>query len=320
MIRVLFFVLASVTFLAIGADTRAETVKALHLAPGQMTTVNIQDLLPGASGKLKVTRAPSDIYISQTTDSITFHPLAVQNGWRRVIVQIGDDPINTARLEFAIGMPVENVSNEMYATIGAILFQLFVIAVFLEIALTLVFKSRFYINTLDDVVGGKTVISLIVSVIVVWAFGLNLFSNLITAITDTAVDGTVPRMVSFGVTALVIAGGSGSVYMLYTRLGVRPRPTAGQSGALVQGQGTMIVKLVRAQADPKADVQLMLGEDFIGTIRSSDHTLGGPKGIPVNAGAYVLTLKGSDAQGTPIEVKRNIGIETGKREEIDVTL
>lgn len=211
-------------------------------------------------------------------------------------------------------------ADALYTAIGALLFQLLAIAIFVEIALTFLFKSRLYLTYLDNFIGGKTTISIIFGVLVVWAFELDFFSQLVVIVRGTAPEGSVPSFVSGIITALIIAGGSSTVYEIYKRFGVRPGRGTGFSGGMLQGQGVLHLTVTRRDIPRTEKIYVELDGEYIGAIEPNEDKLFGDKGKSVNAGAYELRVRANTADGQSAEAKRQIAVDPAKTTVEAITL
>jgi hypothetical protein len=304
-------------FSAFEAD--AEKVIAEHVISGELVTTDVSNLYESVTGDIELLLKPSDVWTRVVGKTIEFHPLELRNGTRRVVARIGDSPDNELRIEYVVGRPAKSASNKMYGEIATILFQLLAIAIFVEIALTFLFKSRLYQNKFDARVGWKTIISIVAAFIVVLAFKLDLFSQFVETVRGTTVDDDLfPWVVSSFITALVIAGGSSSVYQLYTRLGIRPRFTTDQSGAKLRGLGYLKVEVERKNAIEIEPISVELDDDLLGQIEPEKFKFGGEKGLLVDSGTYKLKLKSNNASGEPTEIARNVVITPNKTTSVKV--
>ncbi|MGH6880777.1 MAG: hypothetical protein ACREFM_07655, partial [Hypericibacter sp.] len=107
--------------------------------------------------------------------------------------------------------------TEIYTKSLAALTVLFVVAVLLENAFSVLFNWRVFLAYFDRR-GVKTIIMVIVSLIIVNAFSLDVMASLLSAyMKDPVSSGPVSKFV----TALILAGGSAGVYNIMYALGYR---------------------------------------------------------------------------------------------------
>ena len=111
-----------------------------------------------------------------------------------------------------------------YASAFKILVQLFLVAVLLEQALSAVFNWRPFLENFNAR-GVKTVISVVVAYLVVHAFRLDFFRDLVNAYTQ---EGITSDFASEFLTAMILAGGSSGVNNLLIALGFRSMRSADQ--------------------------------------------------------------------------------------------
>lgn len=212
-------------------------------------------------------------------------------------------------MDIVVGEPNIAATDIVYERLGELLFTLLIIAIFLEIALTFVFKTRFWLTTLEHRTGLKTAVGFAVSLAVAVFFDLNIFGEVIEAVQRRTYSDAIPRMLSYGVTALLLAGGSGTIYKLYQALNIRP-PTdgAGVSGAALKGRGYLRIKVTRASASATEPIQVVLDDEMIGQIPGGEVDFPPADHLPVKAGAYTLTLASNDANGAKVEKAVSVGL------------
>ncbi len=102
---------------------------------------------------------------------------------------------------------------------GRVLFVFLVLSVVFEVALTPIFNWRMFMAHFEGK-GYKTPITVVLAFIVFWGYGLDIISELLTALgkpTGKSVGGQI-------LTALLIAGGSSGVFQIFTKLKIRMDP------------------------------------------------------------------------------------------------
>ncbi|WP_118134701.1 hypothetical protein [Oceanicella sp. SM1341] len=201
------------------------------------------------------------------------------------------------------------------AEAGQALVLLFVLALLLESALTLLFDWRVFLAYFDRK-GWKTPIAVAVAGLMVWVFGLDIVASLISAYSAAPLES---GPVSGTLTALVLAGGSAGVNRLMRGLGFRASDRAAEvapdpgTRAWVsvrvsrrQAKGPVAVTVTRAPAgtpEPAA-IAGTLGARPPGLrqlmFRAPDR-FPGNGGYAVEAGpVYQIGVQGEDASGTPL--------------------
>jgi hypothetical protein len=316
-LRPFFICLAVITAVWLPSQPRAEQVVAELIAPGASLQLDLEerffpDLDLPESAEIRVLQHPTHGTLSMNRSFATYIAPGDYAGLDRFAVQLGTDPESVLRMELIVGQP-ELIESEFYAELGRLLFVLLIVAIFLEIALTVVFKNRLF-EQLDAIPGIKTLIAIGFSAVVVVVFRLNIFGDVVTALQGETYAGMVPTFVSYAVTSLIVAGGSTTVYMLYTRVGLRP-PSTG-SGAALRGDGRLLVEVNRVSIAETEPVQVELDGDLIGRIEAGEVRFGGATGRVIGAGSYALRLTSNDKTGQPLDVTRNIGIEPGKTTDL----
>ena len=110
--------------------------------------------------------------------------------------------------------------------VAPVLFVLLVLSVVFEVALTPIFKWRVFLTHFEGK-GVKTPVTVLLALLVFWAYDLDVIRDLLVALGYAAKK-------TFGgqlLTALVIAGGSDGVLRIFTRLKIRD-PEARRAKAL----------------------------------------------------------------------------------------
>ena len=110
------------------------------------------------------------------------------------------------------------LDEESAQRIGSILIVFLVLSVVFEMALTPIFKWSVFIEHFEGR-GFKTPIVVLLALAVFWRFELDIFRDVLNAMTvDSNIEITWWGRI---LTALLIAGGSGSVYDIFKKLGIR---------------------------------------------------------------------------------------------------
>jgi hypothetical protein len=124
----------------------------------------------------------------------------------------------------AASNPLTLDNDQIYRKSLAALTMLFVIAVLLENALSVIFNWRVFLAYFS-VRGAKTIIMIFISWLIVNAFGLDVMASLIAAYKSSpnapVNPASISGPVSLFVTALIVAGGSSGVNKIMTALGFR---------------------------------------------------------------------------------------------------
>ncbi|UWQ84655.1 hypothetical protein [Leisingera caerulea] len=189
--------------------------------------------------------------------------------------------------------------------------KLLIVAIFLEIALTTVFYTRLWREKFEQLSGAKTLVAIILSGILVCTFDLNVFLEMMAVVQEETYDTKAQSWISYLVTTLIVAGGSGTVYQLYVRLRIRVPALGGgeNSGVALTGTGSLTINFTRRDVVKNTSVAVTLNDEFVGNIVSDEPTLALDS---VNAGSYVLALTGHNMTGKVVTAKRVVGIEPDK--------
>ena len=226
------------------------------------------------------------------------------------------------------------LSDAVYSTSISALTVLFVMAVVLESAFAVIFNWRIFLAYFSTK-GVKTIVMVVVSLILVYAFNLDVVASLIAAYRLPAASGApldtslfateaakVSGTVSKVTTALVLAGGSAGVHNLMYALGFRSNREAEIEPTPPQDEAWVAVKVKRVNAVGQVQVvvskvdTMPQGVDtppaIAGSIgfsrpRLSDLLLRNIDRFPQNGGyvvkpnePYRILVEGADKNGTTI--------------------
>ncbi|MXY33130.1 MAG: hypothetical protein F4Y60_03380 [Boseongicola sp. SB0664_bin_43] len=110
--------------------------------------------------------------------------------------------------------------NVNWEQIGDILVLLFVISVVFETALTPIFNWRVFARHFEGK-GVKTPITVLLALALLWGYDIDIFKHVIDAFAE---EGAVPSSSTFVgriITALLVAGGSGAIFNIFSKIGLR---------------------------------------------------------------------------------------------------
>ena len=135
--------------------------------------------------------------------------------------------------------------------IGEILVLLFVISIVFETALTPIFNWRFFAKHFEGK-GVKTPVTILAAVALLWSYDIDIFKHIIDAFaaakgTAAANDGS--NFVGRIMTGLLVAGGSGAIFNIFTKIGLRNPQQLAAKAAAARGQA---VPTPAPQAPPAA--------------------------------------------------------------------
>lgn len=105
-------------------------------------------------------------------------------------------------------------------SIGNIIGMLLVLSVLFEQALTPIFNWRIFAEKFEGK-GVKTPFTLILAFLLFWNFDLNIFKEVMLAFGKKVEPGKLGTFMGCAITSFLIAGGSGGIFNLYTKLNIR---------------------------------------------------------------------------------------------------
>ena len=197
-------------------------------------------------------------------------------------------------------------SADQIAAASIVLFKVLVLAVILELALHRIFDNRWFIRLFEGR-GLKSIVTVAGALVLVQTFAIDLTADLVNIFEDS----TKHQADSFGkfLTALIIAGGSSTVFRLYRAIGIRP-PFAAEGDSGVErrdfGRVRFIVKSgaaagVRQSVDVFVDNELIRSMPIVQGVAST-------RFIPVETGDHAFSVGISPAYPGDPKWERNLSL------------
>lgn len=150
--------------------------------------------------------------------------------------------------------------NVNWEQIGEILVLLFVISVVFETALTPIFNWRVFARFCEGK-GVKTPLTVIAAVALLWNYDIDIFRHIIDAFADAGGgEGAESKSTFLGriITGLLVAGGSGAVFNIFTKLKLRDpgklaekAQTAREEAEATKAREEAAAKKAREEAEAK---------------------------------------------------------------------
>ncbi len=265
------------------------TLFLLGIANGEVSTKNVVNKY---NHVIKVNQTLTIDDLNGNVESIDVHPIngegkAALDGDIKIVtytpaknflgndfvglsVKESDGKISKADINIKVEGTLEEVlSADQIGKIGLILFQALVMAIILELALHRIFDSRFYFMRFEGR-GFKFPISLVAALCVLIPLKFDLVSKLLGTILPPAGHSIWPFW-GYLLSALIISGGSSTVFRLYRKLGLRVPvgDLAGEEGAET-GWTRISIQVVRGNVSDKP-LNVLVGGFFHGTIPADKH-------------------------------------------------
>lgn len=225
-------------------------------------------------------------------------------------------PVRVAKPIDGVGPSPQGGTDGNFAAAFTVLIQLFLVAVLLEQALSVIFNWRPFLQNFDAR-GVKTIVSVLVAWFVVDRFALDFVKDLVNVY---AVDKIPSEFPTRFLSALILAGGSSGVNNLLVSLGFRSMRSAEQIAPKPPPKEAWIaVRLVRDKA--VGPVVASIGPEgttlpVAGMIEGSSRkngllryflvdrgrfpVVGGHSLTPEDGKRYVVQLDGFDEKGAPL--------------------
>ncbi|ANL87883.1 hypothetical protein [Rhizobium phaseoli] len=185
---------------------------------------------------------------------------------------------STTALAQAESRPI-GLSEAVYSTSLSALTVLFVTAVILESAFSVIFNWRIFLSYFSSS-GVKTIVMVVVSLVVVYVFNLDIVASLVAAYKLPAGTGTPVDTSAFAadveqisgptsslITALVLAGGSAGVNNLLSALGFRSNRESKTEPAPPSDEAWVAVKVSRVNAKGLVHVSVWQSDLPTGDVR-----------------------------------------------------
>ncbi len=200
--------------------------------------------------------------------------------------------------------------------------KVFIIAVLVEVALSIVFRWRIFLRYLNDK-GWKVPISFFVSLIIVTTHKIDLPGEVVYAM--DGLSGPIPPTgIGQIISALIIAGGSASVNSVFQRLGWR-NPL--EQNQIAQEERYRTGTLLRINVDRKNDgetkgrnLTVKLDGTVIGMISDTEHEFGGSEGYMIKSGKHTVEIVWVNRSGHERHESKSITIAKGANAIVDFSL
>ena len=271
----------------------------------------------------KVTTRPlhGNVFRPEGQELLFYQPDAGFQGFDRFTVsgEVNNVPVEKT-VHITVGQSFYSETNVVYEKVADQLFALAIVAIFLEMALSAIFRNRAF-QKANLFPGIKTIISFAVALLIVFSFDFNIFREVRQALRKTAtMEGALPTCVSAVITALLLAGGTSTVFFLYTKLKIRNPFASGVGGPGLVGSGTLKIKVVRgANIKDTEPVSILLDDNLLAVRQGGQSIFGDDKDYQLEAGSYTIKAKANDKTGNPSEISRLIAIEPDKPTEMELT-
>ena len=130
--------------------------------------------------------------------------------------------------------------NVDWEQIGNILALLFVISIVFETALTPIFNWRVFAKFCEGK-GVKTPITVAAAVALLWGYDIDIFKHVVDAFANTGSTESSSNFIGRIMTGLLVAGGSGAIFNIFTKLGLRDPAKLAAKAAEARNQDTPTV-------------------------------------------------------------------------------
>ena len=147
--------------------------------------------------------------------------------------------------EGELGGEKVNGLNVNWEHIADVLALLFVISVVFETALTPIFNWRVFARHCEGK-GFKTPITIVAAVVLLWSYDIDIFRHIIEAFSSADPNASQAESVSnvLGrlMTGFLVAGGSGAIFNIFTKLGLRNPEQLAAKAAQAREQAQKVQK------------------------------------------------------------------------------
>ena len=201
--------------------------------------------------------------------------------------------------------------NTTYEHIIDALVKIFILAVLIEIALSVVFQWRLFLRHAEGK-GLKVPISFIISLVIVIAHQIDLPGEVVSAFGDTPTKG---KVIGYLISALIIAGGSSSVNSIFESLGWRnplsQKIKAEQEQQKIQGR--LLLQVTRPAGGTSENQLLMVNIDgkTVGTIPPGQNSFGDQNGHVVVPGRHRIDVSWMDQGGNEQTARALVVVPVG---------
>ncbi len=204
--------------------------------------------------------------------------------------------------------------NGTYQMIINMLVMIFILAVLIEVALSVLFRWRVFLRHAEGK-GWKVPIAFLVSLAIVIAHEIDLPDVVVAAFADTPAGGKVAtpaggKEVGILISAFIIAGGSSSVNAVFEKLGWR-NPLAQQKKSEKERQktqGRLWVQVTRPVGSSSVSQPLTVSIDgvAVGMLPPGQDSFGGQDGHTVAQGSHTIDVSWTDQAGNAQKASKSV--------------
>lgn len=217
----------------------------------------------------------------------------------------------------AVGAAQGNVD---YQNIINILGLIFILAILIEIGLSVLFDWRMFLRYSEGR-GWKVPIAFFVSLAIVMTHGIDVPKEVVTVFQGKQ---TSAGIVGYMISALIIAGGSSSVNGIFERLGWRNPVVQAKKAEQERekAKGRLWIKIVRPTGGTSDGQPVTVSIDGLatGVLAPNQDTFGGSDGHAVKQGERTIKVTWSDQSGSLKEAEEKAVVVVGQPVSKTLTL
>jgi len=232
------------------------------------------------------------------------------------------DPLGIISGNAVAQEPVKTLAqdNSTYQMIIDTLVKIFILAVLIEVGLSVLFRWRVFLRIAEGK-GWKVPIAFFVSLAVVFAHEIDLPGEVVAAFGDTPVGG---KEVGYLISSFIIAGGSSSVNSVFERLGWR-NPLAQQEKAEQEQQktkGRLWLQVTRPTGSSSVGRPLTVSIDGVAVemMPPGQDNFGGQNGHTVVMGSRKIDVSWTDQAGNEQKASKSVVVAAGATVSETLTL
>jgi hypothetical protein len=280
---------------------------------GTSRTVDVLNLIQASAGKLETAVVKDPDYGSvKVVDGRSITYTATDRIGNTTVTYTGTDAKGGAlqgTIKFSNVLPKRIVDFDL-TRLGGVLGVILVLAIVLEIGLSTFFNWKYFQEHLQDK-GLRTPIAVAAAGYFVYHYQLDTVADLLSSFTGDK-QASFPRTTpGYIITAFIVAGGSGTVYQLFQKFGIRTP---------FQPPAQIVVEFKRQNVPSDRPVNVSIDGKLAATVEAPDSRFPKDGSYTLEAGSHEIELEASDATGAPKTVKQVVNVAAGADVKVTITI
>ncbi len=280
---------------------------------GASRTIDVLNLIEASAGKLETATIKEPEYGSvKVVDGRSITYTATDRVGTSTVTYTGTDanggPLQ-GTIKFSNVVPRRIVNFDLTRLAG-VLGVILVLAIVLEIGLSTLFNWKYFQEHLQDK-GLRTPIAVAAAAYFVYHYQLDSVADLLSSFTGDK-QASFPRTTpGYVITAFIVAGGSGTVYQLFQKFGIRTP---------FQPPAQIVVEFKRQNVPADRPVNVSIDGKLAATVAADSSRFPKDGSYTLDAGSHEIELEAPDVTGAPKKVKQVVNVAPGADVKVSITI